>query len=448
MATHGGFTTKHQETFYTTLLDKAIVLIVNKLINILDTNPDAFQIGNENDLKFYKHLRKIFKYVAQLDKAKQSGPKFGMAIEPLYTYFKENYDADETVSTLTSTNSVFKNLQGIMRDNSGSHELESMAGVTGGYRSDSKLGRADATSSSQQNGVDSKSQSQVGRKNNDASKGKQAGKGTLVKRDGVNQSQELKQVKAGSQPLTMAKAKQNFKGIVPKEKNTVTNQVLNSGQVRGQAKKKNVPVPVAKVALGEKSKSPRFERIFEHRIDEEEEKAPSGNGSAHRLHRHDSDRINNSLGVARQSATNPADAFLLDSNEPNRQVSTTTNEEGLKQHISQQIEQIEAIHHVKAPPDSAEEDNSRGRRRNESNRQTYQSDFFGQNITSGISREALAAKEVNRHKTQMSPFQPRADRLNSHREHTHGSYARNMNDHLEQINQSVLAQQQLGANMG
>lgn len=318
MATHGGFTTKHQETFYTTLVDKAIVLIVNKLICILEANPDTFQIGNDSDLKFYKHLRKIYKYVAQLDKTKQSSPKFGMAIEPLYTFFKENYDADETVSTLTSTNSVFKNLQGIMRDNSGSHELESLAGVTGGYRSDSKLGRADGTSSSQHNAVDSKSQSQVGRKNNELNKSKQSGKGTLVKREGVNQSQDMKQAKQGNQPLTLAKAKQNFKGVSHKEKNTVMNQVLNTGQLRAQAKqKKNLP-SAPRLAVGEKSKSPRFERIFEHRIDEEEEKAPSGNGSAHMLHRHDSDRINNPLGVARQSATNATEAFLLENGEANR----------------------------------------------------------------------------------------------------------------------------------
>ena len=52
---YSGFTTKQQETFYTTLLEKAVVLITSKLVEILPPS--------NHDMKFLKHIRKIYKYL-------------------------------------------------------------------------------------------------------------------------------------------------------------------------------------------------------------------------------------------------------------------------------------------------------------------------------------------------------------------------------------------------
>jgi len=64
-------------------------------------------------MKFYKHIRKIYKYLASLDKQKYTHPKFSSSLEPLSRFIKDNVsDTSETMSTLTSNFSVFKNQTG------------------------------------------------------------------------------------------------------------------------------------------------------------------------------------------------------------------------------------------------------------------------------------------------------------------------------------------------
>ena len=92
---YSGFTTKQQETFYNTLLEKAVILIASKLAEILPPS--------NHDMKFLKHVRKIYKYLQQLDKQKQTMPKFSKGIEPLYNFIKDNVDTNsDAMSTLTS----------------------------------------------------------------------------------------------------------------------------------------------------------------------------------------------------------------------------------------------------------------------------------------------------------------------------------------------------------
>ena len=68
------------------------------------------QFGQE-DYKFFKHIRKIHKYLAQLDKHKYLDPKFGDAFNPLSKYIKDNCDKNsDAMSQLTSNLSVFKQL--------------------------------------------------------------------------------------------------------------------------------------------------------------------------------------------------------------------------------------------------------------------------------------------------------------------------------------------------
>ena len=55
-----------------------------------------FQLTNnqftQDDYKFFKHIRKIHKFLAQLDRQKYISPKFGDAFNPISKYIKENCD--------------------------------------------------------------------------------------------------------------------------------------------------------------------------------------------------------------------------------------------------------------------------------------------------------------------------------------------------------------------
>ena len=113
----GGFATKQQETFYNTLLDKSIRLLVNQLIYIIEAHPSAFKIADDHDLKFCRNIKKIFRYIQQLDRQKAADPKFSRSLEPLYILFKENIQPEETVSTLTSKDSVRRQIGSRPREN-------------------------------------------------------------------------------------------------------------------------------------------------------------------------------------------------------------------------------------------------------------------------------------------------------------------------------------------
>ena len=86
--------------------------MVEKLLGVFALQPQLMSSASDDDMKFVKHIRKIYQYMSQLDKQKQLEPKFGHSIEPLYKFFKENYDLNsDAISTVTSdySGSVFKN---------------------------------------------------------------------------------------------------------------------------------------------------------------------------------------------------------------------------------------------------------------------------------------------------------------------------------------------------
>lgn len=93
-----------QNNFYNKLLEKSIKLIVDKLLFFLISTKDIKVNQNINNLllnedhtKFFKHIRKIQKYLAQIDKNYNLEPKFSDTFIPLYKFIKENCDSD-TVS--------------------------------------------------------------------------------------------------------------------------------------------------------------------------------------------------------------------------------------------------------------------------------------------------------------------------------------------------------------
>ena len=100
-----------------TLLDKSIRLLVNQLIYIIEAHPSVFKIADDHDLKFCRNIKKIFRYIQQLDRQKAADPKFSRSLEPLYILFKENIQPEETVSTLTSKDSVRRQIGSRPREN-------------------------------------------------------------------------------------------------------------------------------------------------------------------------------------------------------------------------------------------------------------------------------------------------------------------------------------------
>jgi hypothetical protein len=63
--------------------------------------------NGEDLLKFFKHIRKIHKYLANMDRQKTGMARFSESLEPLSNYIKFNCDS-ETNSTLTSNFSLLK----------------------------------------------------------------------------------------------------------------------------------------------------------------------------------------------------------------------------------------------------------------------------------------------------------------------------------------------------
>lgn len=125
---HSGFTTQQQEAFYNKLLEKAVGLLAGKLVEILLANAGLLSAQSERDLKFVKHLRKIYQYLSQMDKQKQMEPKFGAGIGPLYQFFKDNFDfGSDALSTATSNDSIFKGVGSSKLTASGQGNLASLA---------------------------------------------------------------------------------------------------------------------------------------------------------------------------------------------------------------------------------------------------------------------------------------------------------------------------------
>ena len=63
----------------------------------------------DDHLKYYKHIRKIYKYLARMDRIKDQAPRFSESMEGLCKFIRETQgETSETASTLTSTFSVFQ----------------------------------------------------------------------------------------------------------------------------------------------------------------------------------------------------------------------------------------------------------------------------------------------------------------------------------------------------
>lgn len=65
---YSGFASKQQESFYNKLMEKAMVLTITKLTELIMLNSGIFNPNSESDLKFIKHIRKIYKYMSQMEK--------------------------------------------------------------------------------------------------------------------------------------------------------------------------------------------------------------------------------------------------------------------------------------------------------------------------------------------------------------------------------------------
>jgi hypothetical protein len=71
----------------------------------------------QEDYKFFKHIKKIHKFLSTMDRQKYLLPKYGEALEPLSKYIRENSDKNSDVmSNMTSNLSVFKQLSGSSPD--------------------------------------------------------------------------------------------------------------------------------------------------------------------------------------------------------------------------------------------------------------------------------------------------------------------------------------------
>lgn len=63
--------------------------------------------------KFFKHIRKIHKYLVKLEQSKPRDPNFSESLAALYSFIKERHDS-ETASTMTSNFSMFKNYSSVL----------------------------------------------------------------------------------------------------------------------------------------------------------------------------------------------------------------------------------------------------------------------------------------------------------------------------------------------
>ena len=100
-------------------------LMVQKLVYFLSNSGVLELQSGEDHTQFFKHIRKIHKYLSALDKTKYLEPKFGAVLEPLAKHIKENCDSDQN-STLTSNISLFKNNPSMVKG-----DLSSLLAVTG-----------------------------------------------------------------------------------------------------------------------------------------------------------------------------------------------------------------------------------------------------------------------------------------------------------------------------
>ena len=105
MSVYSGFTTRQQETFYNKLLQKALVIVITKFIEVCPLS----EAGVFTDIKFAKDVRKIYLYLVKMDKQKHLEPKFSESLGPLYEFLKANgEETSDATSTITSQLSIFK----------------------------------------------------------------------------------------------------------------------------------------------------------------------------------------------------------------------------------------------------------------------------------------------------------------------------------------------------
>eukprot|EP00347_Sterkiella_histriomuscorum_P022805 403337088 len=112
MSVYSGFATRQQESFYHKLLQKTYQLLTTRLI--------SFYKGESisEEVKWAKQIRKLYKYLALMDKTKYLEPKFSETLEPFSSFLKKHLEMDNN-STITSNLSHFlDNRSEISRKNS------------------------------------------------------------------------------------------------------------------------------------------------------------------------------------------------------------------------------------------------------------------------------------------------------------------------------------------
>ena len=86
MSVYSGFGTRQQETFYNKLIEKSFSLLCERIMQ--------FYRGEDapvNEMKFVKHIRKIVKYMAVLDRSKFMAPRLSETLMPLSAFLKDNF---------------------------------------------------------------------------------------------------------------------------------------------------------------------------------------------------------------------------------------------------------------------------------------------------------------------------------------------------------------------
>ena len=77
------------------------------------TTAHLLQTSTEEMQKFFKHIRKIHKYLVKLEQSKPRDPNFSESLSALYAFIRERTDS-ETASTMTSNFSMFKNYPSVL----------------------------------------------------------------------------------------------------------------------------------------------------------------------------------------------------------------------------------------------------------------------------------------------------------------------------------------------
>ena len=80
---------------------------ISLLEQSIDTSPNASANFSESDMRFFKHLRKIYKYIAVIDKLKSDEIRYSECFEPLSNFIKDKTDWENksngmSMTTLTS----------------------------------------------------------------------------------------------------------------------------------------------------------------------------------------------------------------------------------------------------------------------------------------------------------------------------------------------------------